>query len=197
MSSRFFRNGCVVLFAVVVIVWAASAINSSIAAARVNVSNESADTRRDVLIAANRAPVAPALAEGTWINSQPLDSENLRGRVVVVDFWTYNCYNCRNTLPFLKRMDARYRDQGLTIIGVHSPEGNSAKNLDRVRKQVRELGLRYPVVTDNNYDSWRAFQIQAWPTIMILDKKGRVRFTHIGEGMYAEEEAAIKQLLSE
>jgi len=152
---------------------------------------------RDVLIAPRLAARAPALAPGTWINSDPLKLEALRGRVVIVDFWTFGCYNCRNTLPTLKRWDARYREQGLTIIGVHTPESGYEKNVGNVRRAVREQSLRYPVVTDNEGDTWRAYGIEAWPTTIILDKKGRIRFRHIGEGYYAEMEKVIQQLLAE
>lgn len=158
---------------------------------------DSTGIRRDVLIAARDAMPAPAISEGTWINSEPLKLDSLRGRVVVVDFWTFGCYNCRNTLPSLKAWDARYREQGLTIIGVHSPESDSEKVEQTVRREVRSLGLRYPVVTDNEYETWRAFGIQAWPTTVILDKQGRVRFVHIGEGLYQEMETAIQKLLAE
>ncbi|MGB7923513.1 MAG: thioredoxin-like domain-containing protein [Pyrinomonadaceae bacterium] len=155
------------------------------------------DTRRDVLIPARSAPRAPALAEGSWVNSEPLTIEGLRGRVVIVDFWTYGCYNCRNTLPALKGWDAAYRDKGLTIIGVHTPEFDREKELDTVREQVRSLGIRYAVVTDNDNQSWNAYGIQAWPTVVILDKQGRIRWTHIGEGMYDEQERVIQKLLAE
>lgn len=159
--------------------------------------NGQPDTRRDVFIAARRAPQSPAIGDGTWINSKPLDSESLRGRVVLVDFWTFGCYNCRNTLPTLKRLDAQYRDKGLTILGVHSPESDYEKNLANVRREVRELGINYPVVTDTDYTTWRAFNVQAWPTVVILDKQGRIRFTHIGEGLYKEQEQVIQKLLAE
>jgi thiol-disulfide isomerase/thioredoxin len=152
---------------------------------------------RDVLIAPRLAARAPALAPGTWINSDPLKLDALRGRVVIVDFWTFGCYNCRNTLPTLKRWDARYREQGLTIIGVHTPESGYEKSVSNVRRAVREQSLRYPVVTDNEGDTWRAYGIEAWPTTIILDKKGRIRFRHIGEGYYAEMEKVIQQLLAE
>jgi thiol-disulfide isomerase/thioredoxin len=161
---------------------------------------ESADltnTRRDVLIGARAAEKAPALSQGTWINSEPLKLDSLRGRVVVVDFWTFGCYNCRNTLPTLKRWDARYRAQGLSIIGVHTPESGREKNVDNVRRAVRELEILYPVVTDEDRRTWRAYNIEAWPTTIILDKQGRVRFTHIGEGYYDEMERAIQKLLAE
>ncbi|HKQ51902.1 MAG TPA: peptide-methionine (R)-S-oxide reductase MsrB [Pyrinomonadaceae bacterium] len=155
------------------------------------------DTRRDVLIEASRARRASELAQGAWINSEPLTIAGLRGRVVLVDFWTFGCYNCRNTLPSLKRWDERYRDQGLTVIGVHSPEFEREKNLENVRREVRALGLNYAVVTDNDYNSWRAYAVEAWPTVVLLDKEGRVRWTHIGEGLYDETEEAIKRLLAE
>ena len=155
------------------------------------------DLPRDILIDRRRAPQAPALAEGTWLNSDPLTIESLRGRVVLVDFWTYGCYNCLNTLPALKRFDAGYRDQGLTIIGVETPEFDGEKRLEDLRQQVQKRGIRYPVVTDYNADTWRAYHVGAWPTVVILDKEGRVRWTHIGEGLYEEQERVIRQLLAE
>ena len=155
------------------------------------------DTRRDVLIPARHAPRAPALGPGAWINSEPLKIEELRGRVVLVDFWTFGCYNCRNTLPALKSWDERYRADGLTIIGVHTPEFDREKELGNVREQVRSLGIRYAVLTDNDYETWNAYNVQAWPTILILDKQGRIRWTHIGEGLYDEQENVINKLLAE
>jgi thiol-disulfide isomerase/thioredoxin len=155
------------------------------------------DTRRDVLIAERDARLAPQIASGEWINSEPLKLEALRGRVVLVDFWTFGCYNCRNTLPTLKRFDSTYRTRGLTIIGVHSPEFDREKIIEQVRREISSLGINYPVVTDNDYDTWRAYNVEAWPTVVILDKRGRVRFTHIGEGLYQEQENIIKELLAE
>lgn len=158
---------------------------------------DASSTARDVFISARAARPAPAIVKGgTWINSEPLSLEALRGKVVLVDFWTYGCYNCRNTLPTLKRLDAKYRDQGLTIIGVHAPEFDSEKMMDNVRRQVQSLGIKYPVVTDNEYHTWRAYGVEAWPTVVILDKQGRIRFTHIGEGAYEEQERIIQNLLA-
>ncbi|MBV9956941.1 MAG: peptide-methionine (R)-S-oxide reductase MsrB [Acidobacteria bacterium] len=151
----------------------------------------------DVLISARRARRAPELAAGDWINSEAMTLASLKGKVVLVDFWTFGCYNCRNTLPALKRWDASYRGQGLTIIGVHSPEFDREKVLANVQREVRSLGINYPVVTDNEYETWNAFDIHAWPTVILLDKQGRIRWTHIGEGMYTETENAIKKLLAE
>ncbi|HEV7397846.1 MAG TPA: redoxin domain-containing protein [Pyrinomonadaceae bacterium] len=142
-------------------------------------------------------PVAPELSQGTWINSEPLTLKALKGRVVVVDFWTFGCYNCRNTLPSIKSWDARYRDQGLTIVGVHSPEFDDEKKIENVRREVAALELRYPVVTDNDYATWNAYRVEAWPTIFVLDKSGRIRWQHVGEGAYAETEQVIQKLLAE
>ena len=109
-----------------------------------------ADIKTDVLIPVGAAASAPEFAEGTWINSDPLKLEKLRGRVVLVEFWTFGCYNCRNTLPSVKEWDARYRDRGFTIVGVHTPETDSEYVIDNVRREVPALGIKYPVVTDND-----------------------------------------------
>ena len=152
---------------------------------------------RDVLIAAGKAKLAPALTTGQWINSEPTTVENLRGRVVLVDFWTFGCYNCRNTLPTLKKFDAAYRDKGLTIVGVHTPESDYEKKFSNIQDAVKRNGIKYPVVTDTNGDTWRAYNVEAWPTVVILDKQGRIRYTHIGEGAYEMQEKVIKTLLAE
>ncbi|MFL6228572.1 MAG: redoxin domain-containing protein [Pyrinomonadaceae bacterium] len=153
--------------------------------------------KRDSVLDAKDAPPAPAFAAGTWINSDPLKLETLRGRVVVVDFWTFGCYNCRNTLPSLKRLHDAYASQGLTIVGVHTPELDSERVVANVRREVSSLGLRYPVVTDDDYATWRAYNVEAWPTVFILDRRGRVRYEHVGEGHYEEQERAVKTLLAE
>ncbi|MDQ1524442.1 MAG: hypothetical protein QOE47_2366 [Pyrinomonadaceae bacterium] len=156
-----------------------------------------ADTR-DVFISARSASKAPAIVENVpWINSDPLTLETLRGRVVLVDFWTFGCYNCRNTLPALKRFDASYRERGLTVVGVQTPEFDSEKQVETVRQQVRTLGIKYPVVMDNDFVTWRAYGVEAWPTIVILDKQGRIRYTHVGEGACDAQEKVIKALLAE
>ncbi|HYO63402.1 MAG TPA: thioredoxin-like domain-containing protein [Pyrinomonadaceae bacterium] len=151
----------------------------------------------DTLLDARSAPQAPAFAEGSWVNSDPLTPESLRGRVVLVDFWTFGCYNCRNTLPTLKRFHERYGGRGLTVVGVHSPESDREKDILNVRRQVRSLGLRYAVVTDNDYRTWTAYAIDAWPTVVILDKRGRIRYKHVGEGRYEQQEEVIRTLLAE
>jgi len=144
----------------------------------------------------SKAPTAPELSSGLWINSEPLTLKGLHGRVVLIEFWTFACYNCRNTLPTVKKWYAQYRDKGLTIIGVHTPETDLENNVDDVRREVAALGIKYPVVTDNDYSTWKAYGVEAWPTLF-LDKQGRVRWTHVGEGAYDETEEAIKKLLAE
>lgn len=149
------------------------------------------------LVAENKAPVAPELAGGEWVNSDPLTLTRLHGRVVLIEFWTFGCYNCRNTLPTIKTWDARYRDKGLTIIGVHTPETDRERNIEDVRREAAALGIKYPVVTDNDYATWKLYQVEAWPTLFLLDKKGHVRWTHVGEGGYEKTEKVINDLLAE
>jgi thiol-disulfide isomerase/thioredoxin len=144
-----------------------------------------------------KAPIAPEFSSGAWINSDPLTLKSLRGRVVVVDFWTFACYNCRNALPAVKNWDARYRAKGLTVIGVHTPELDSERNIDNVRREVAELDVRFPVITDNDYATWNAYGVRAWPTWFVIDKQGRIRWQHVGEGAYKETEQVIEQLLAE
>ena len=144
-----------------------------------------------------KAPAAPEIASGQWINSEPLTLKSLHGRVVLIEFWTFACYNCRNTLPTVKTWDAKYREKGLTIIGVHTPELDYERNVDNLRREVAGLGIKYPVVTDNDYSTWKLYGVEAWPTVFILDKEGRIRWTHVGEGAYYETEEVIKKLLAE
>ena len=145
----------------------------------------------------SESATAPDLATGDWINSEPLKLQDLRGRVVLIEFWTFGCINCRNTLPFVERWYDRYREKGLTVIGVHSPEFDEEKNVENLRGQVASLGIRYPVVTDNDYQTWNAYKVEAWPTIFLLDKEGRIRWMRVGEGSYDETERVIQKLLAE
>ena len=140
---------------------------------------------------------APELAAGEWINSAPLKLNDLRGRVVLIEFWTFGCINCRNTLPFIKSWHDRYQDKGLTIIGVHSPEFDEERKVENLRREVTSLGIRYAVVTDNDYQTWSAYHVEAWPTSFLLDKQGRIRWKHEGEGSYDEAERLIQRLLAE
>ncbi|MEY2516286.1 MAG: hypothetical protein QOJ89_3644 [bacterium] len=132
-----------------------------------------------------------------WFNSPPLTMKGLRGRVVLVDFWTYTCINCLRTLPYVRAWDERYRSQGLTIVGVHTPEFAFEKLASNVARAIEDKGLRYPVVQDNDFGTWNAFTNQAWPAKYLIDARGRVRYVHLGEGDYPETEAAIRTLLAE
>jgi thiol-disulfide isomerase/thioredoxin len=145
----------------------------------------------------SESSAAPELATGDWINSEPLKLKGLRGGVVLIEFWTFGCYNCRNTLPYIKGWDERYRAKGFTVIGVHSPEFDDERKIETLRREVASLGIRYPVVSDNDYQTWNAYNVEAWPTIFLIDKQGRIRWRHDGEGDYAEAERLIQELLAE
>jgi cytochrome c biogenesis protein CcdA/thiol-disulfide isomerase/thioredoxin len=134
---------------------------------------------------------------GRWFNSPPLTMRGLRGRVVLVDFWTYTCINCLRTLPFVKAWDERYRRDGLTVVGVHTPEFQFEKQASNVQQAIDDKGLRYPVVQDNDFGTWNAFTNQGWPSKFLIDANGKVRYAHLGEGEYKETEAAIRTLLAE
>ena len=121
----------------------------------------------------------------------------LRGKVVLVDFWTYSCINCLRTLPYLKAWDEKYRAQGLVIIGVHSPEFSFEKDLQNVERAVRDLGIKYPVALDNQYAIWNAYENEYWPAHYLIDAQGRIRHQHFGEGAYRETEQMIQSLLKE
>ncbi len=132
-----------------------------------------------------------------WINSAPLTRESLRGKVVLVDFWTFECYNCRNALPYVKALDARYRSKGLVVLGVHTPEFPRERIFSNVQDATRDLAVTYPVATDNNYAIWRAFNNEYWPAAYIVDRAGRIRYHHFGEGQYDEQDRVVRQLLAE
>ena len=143
-----------------------------------------------------RAPEFAAAGQ-RWFGSAPLTMGGLRGRVVLVDFWTYTCINCLRTLPYLKAWDERYRAKGLTIVGVHTPEFAFERKASNVRAAIGRQNIRYPVVQDNEYGTWNAFANQYWPAKYLIDARGRVRYVHFGEGEYEETEAAIRALLRE
>ncbi|GJH09914.1 cytochrome c biogenesis protein DipZ [Caballeronia novacaledonica] len=133
----------------------------------------------------------------TWLNSAPLSADALRGKVVVVNFWTYSCINCLRTLPYLKTWAQRYGNDGLVVIGVHTPEFGFERDTANVKRALANLNIKYPVAVDNDYGIWRAFGNQYWPAFYIVDAQGRVRFHHFGEGGYGEAENAIRQLLAD
>jgi len=140
----------------------------------------------------------PPLTGATqWFNSKPLSSDMLRGKVILVDFWTYSCINCLRTLPYLKAWDEKYRDQGLVIIGVHAPEFAFEKDPHNVEQAIHDLGITYPVALDNQYSIWNAFSNKYWPAHYLIDANGKMRHQHFGEGAYQDTEQMIQTLLKE
>ena len=134
---------------------------------------------------------------GPWFNSAPLTREQLKGKVVVIDFWTYSCINCLRSIPYVKAWDERYRKDGLVVIGVHAPEFAFEREPANVARAVEDLGIRYPVALDNRYNLWSALKNNYWPAHYFIDAEGRVRYHHFGEGNYAMSERVIRQLLAE
>jgi thiol-disulfide isomerase/thioredoxin len=131
-----------------------------------------------------------------WINSPPLTMAQLRGKVVLVEFWTYSCINCIHVMPYVKQWHKAYHDQGLVVVGVHTPEYDEEKATDKVRDAVKRFGIEYAVAQDNGYATWNAYSNQFWPAVYLIDKSGRVVYRHYGEGDYAATEARIRQLLA-
>ena len=132
-----------------------------------------------------------------YINTKPINLSDLKGKVVLVDFWTYSCINCIRTIPYLVDWNQKYADRGLVIVGVHSPEFEFEKNIDNVKAAVKKFGIKYPVIQDNDKGTWNAYQNQYWPRKYIVDSEGYLRYDHIGEGGYAETEKVIQNLLQE
>ena len=132
-----------------------------------------------------------------WLNGDPLTLQQLRGKVVLVDFWTYTCINCIHVLPYVKTWNQKYKDQGLAVVGVHTPEYPFERGTDNVKSAIKRFGITFPVAQDNNYATWRAYDNQYWPAFYLVDKKGHIAYTHFGEGDYEQTEAKIKALLAE
>jgi cytochrome c biogenesis protein CcdA/thiol-disulfide isomerase/thioredoxin len=156
------------------------------------------DSGAEALPVLGRAPEFTGTQQ--WFNTpgeRPLSLTELRGQVVLVDFWTYTCINCIRTFPYLKAWDERYRDRGLTIVGVHTPEFPFEREAGNVADAIEQNGIRYPVAQDNEYETWNAYANQYWPAKYLIDANGHVRYAHFGEGEYEETEAAIRELLAE
>ncbi len=134
---------------------------------------------------------------GVWFNSEPLTLAELRGKVVIIDFWTYSCINCQRTMPYLRDWNEKYKDKGLVIIGVHAPEFEFEKSEKNVAQAIKDFKLPYPVVQDNDFATWRAYNNRYWPAKYFIDKEGYVRYSHFGEGAYDESEEVIQELLKE
>ena len=140
----------------------------------------------------------PSLGGATeWLNSPPLTTAGLRGKVVLIDVWTYTCINWLRTLPYVRAWAEKYKNQGLVVIGVHTPEFAFEKNVDNVRRAVKDMKVDYPIAIDNNYAIWRALKNEYWPALYFVDAQGRIRHHHFGEGEYEQSEMVIQQLLAE
>jgi thiol-disulfide isomerase/thioredoxin len=149
------------------------------------------------VVAASERPKAPDFTGiDAWINSPPLSLPALRGRVVLIDFWTFSCVNCVRTIPHLRQLDSDYRGQGLRIVGVHSPEFDFEKRVNNVRAAVQRLGVTWAVAVDSRMATWNAFNNRYWPAEYLIDQQGRIAYTNFGEGRYQETSAAIASLLS-
>jgi len=131
----------------------------------------------------------------TWLNSPPLSIAALRGQVLLVDFWTYGCINCVHVLPHLVEWHAKYKDRGLTVVGVHMPEFAFERDTSNVKQALQRHGIRYPIAQDNKFATWNAYRNRYWPTAYLIDRSGELVFQHAGEGAYAETERTIELLL--
>ncbi|MBD9667751.1 thioredoxin family protein [Variovorax sp. VRV01] len=149
-------------------------------------------------IPAGVAQIAPEFQNiDHWLNSQPLKLQDLRGKVVLVDFWTYTCINCLNHLPHVQAWNEKYKDKGLVVVGVHTPEFAYEKSTKNVQDAISRLQIKHAVAQDNHYATWKAFNNQYWPAVYLIDKQGKIVYSHFGEGSYGTTEKKIQSLLAE
>jgi thiol-disulfide isomerase/thioredoxin len=187
----------VVLVLIVVLLLARPAISLAPSAAEM-IPATSAGHVVAPAVARRDGPPAPELSGGAWINSEPLTLAGLQqqGKVVLIDFWTYGCYNCANTLPYVKQWWEKYKDQGLVIVGVHTPEFDSERILENVQAAVKRQEIGWPVVQDNDYKIWRSYGNRYWPRFYLVDSRSQIIYDHIGEGAYEETERQIQAALA-
>jgi thiol-disulfide isomerase/thioredoxin len=140
---------------------------------------------------------APAITNDTWINSEPLRLTELKGKVVLVEFWTFGCYNCQNVEPYVKNWHEKFKDRGLVVIGVHSPEFGYERVVKNVHNYVGKQNIQYAIAIDNDYKTWNSYQNRYWPAMYLIDKQGVIRHIRIGEGGYDQTEQKIRDLLAE
>jgi len=140
---------------------------------------------------------SPSIVTSNWLNSGPLDNELLKGKVFLVEFWTYGCYNCKNVEPYVKSWYEKYHSQGFEVIAVHSPEFDREADIDNVKDYLQRNAITYPVAIDNDFAIWKRFSNRYWPAMYLVDKKGNIRYYHFGEGRYADSEKMIQTLLQE
>jgi thiol-disulfide isomerase/thioredoxin len=150
-------------------------------------------TPETIATAANRLPEFQGISE--WINSAPLMTKDLLGKVVLVQIWTLGCINCQRTLPSVTSWHKKYADRGLQTIGIHTPEFPFERDSKNIRRAMTKYGITYPVGVDNNFQTWKAYKNEYWPHLFLADRQGIIRYDHIGEGAYDETEAKIRQLL--
>lgn len=148
-------------------------------------------------LAAKTGIPAPEITNDTWLNAKPQQLTDLRGQVVLVEFWTFGCYNCRNIEPYVKEWHDKYAKQGLTVIAIHSPEFSYERSTDKVQEYIKEHQLPYAVPIDNDFITWRQYKNRYWPTLYLIDKHGLIQYVKIGEGDYAETDRQIRRLLAE
>jgi thiol-disulfide isomerase/thioredoxin len=153
--------------------------------------------RKEPATSAEGGRPAPEITGQTWFNADPLRIADLKGKVVLVEFWTFGCYNCRNVEPHVKEWHQKYADQGLVVIGVHTPETDFERYVKNVEHYVREQQISYAVVTDNDFATWTRYGNRAWPTVYFIDKQGVIRYLHVGEGAYEQTDQFIRELLAE
>jgi thiol-disulfide isomerase/thioredoxin len=140
---------------------------------------------------------APEISAQSWINSNALALAELKGRVVLLEFWTFGCYNCRNVEPYVKVWHQKYADKGLVVIGVHAPEFSYERVIANVQRYVRAHAILYPIAIDNDFITWNRYKNRYWPALYLIDKRGIIRYTRVGEGGYARTEKTIQALLGE
>ena len=140
---------------------------------------------------------APEISSNNWLNSKPLSLASLQGKVVMVEFWTFGCYNCVNIQPYLKKWYSKYHQAGFELVAVHAPEFEHERDIKNVQRYVTQNNIDYPVVIDNDFTIWRRYANRYWPAMYLIDKTGKIRYRHIGEGAYMKTEQMIKALLAE
>ena len=180
--------------------WLTAILATAVAAPMANSAEDNSVTQ-PTIATASRLPIEggmPSFAGATgWLNSPPLTAAELRGKVVLVEFWTYSCINWLRTLPYVRAWAAKYRDQGLVVIGVHTPEFPFEKDLDNIGRAAKGMRIDYPIAVDSDYGIWHAFNNDYWPALYFIDAQGRIRHHYYGEGEYEQSERVIQQLLAE
>ena len=203
IKSFYEKHGFGVIAGVLVFIFVAAIGYALLSDTSFTVSQEPLDqeTQSNFIADLPELPVEGKAAEivgiDSWINSEPLSLEELKGKVVLVDFWTYSCINCIRTFPHLSSWYEKYKDDGFVLLGIHSPEFEFEKKRENVLLEVQKYNLEYPIALDNAHATWNAYKNRFWPAHYLIDAQGNIRFTHFGEGRYAETESAIQQLLLE